>query len=56
VTSYITKEISKPDSVQTCIVHRLRHSLDFVSYKDRKAVAASAKGLLPRQRRGQRRS
>jgi putative transposase len=27
--------------VQTCIVHLLRHSLDFVSYKDRKAVAAA---------------
>ncbi|WP_281407141.1 transposase, partial [Methylobacterium sp. WL64] len=26
--------------VQTCIVHLLRHSLDFVSYKDRKLVAA----------------
>src|SRR6201995_4089432 len=25
--------------VQTCIVHLLRHSLDFVSYKDRKLVA-----------------
>src|ERR1700748_2880747 len=27
--------------VQTCIVHLLRHSLDFVSWKDRKPVAAS---------------
>ena len=33
-----------PDAtVQTCIVHLLRHSLDFVSYKDRKAVAAALK-------------
>jgi len=31
-------------TVQTCIVHLLRHSLDFVSYKDRKAVAAALKG------------
>jgi putative transposase len=31
--------------VQTCIVHLLRHSLDFVSYKDRKAVAAALKGI-----------
>jgi putative transposase len=29
--------------VQTCIVHLLRHSLDFVAYKDRKAVAAALK-------------
>ncbi len=32
-------------TVQTCIVHLLRHSLDFVSYKDRKAVAATLKGV-----------
>jgi putative transposase len=33
-----------PDAqVQTCVVHLLRHSLDFVSYKDRKAVAAALK-------------
>ena len=31
--------------VQTCIVHLLRHSLDFVSYKDRKAVAAALKAI-----------
>jgi len=31
--------------VQTCIVHLLRHSLDFVSYKDRKAVAAALKDI-----------
>src|ERR671926_990879 len=29
--------------VQTCIVHLLRHSLAFVAYKDRKAVAAALK-------------
>lgn len=29
--------------VQTCIVHLLRHSLDFVSYKDRKGVAVALK-------------
>ena len=31
--------------VQTCIVHLLRHSLDFVSYKDRKPVAAALKAI-----------
>ena len=31
--------------VQTCIVHLLRHSLDFVSWKDRKAVAAALKEI-----------
>jgi len=31
--------------VQTCIVHLLRHSLDFVSYKDRKPVDAALKGI-----------
>jgi putative transposase len=35
-----------PDAmVQTCIVHLLRHSLEFVSYKDRKAVAAALKDI-----------
>jgi len=29
--------------VQTCIVHLIRRSLDFVSYKDRRAVAAALK-------------
>ena len=33
--------------VQTCIVHLIRNSLDFVSYKDRKAVAGGAEGDLP---------
>jgi putative transposase len=31
--------------VQTCIVHLIRHSLAFVSYKDRKTVAAALKGI-----------
>src|ERR1700730_8255750 len=31
--------------VQTCIVHLIRNSLDFVSYKDRKAVAAPPKQI-----------
>ena len=31
--------------VQTCIVHLIRHSLAFVSYKDRKAVAAALKEI-----------
>ena len=34
-----------PATVQTCIVHLLRHSLDFVSWKDRKPVAAALKGI-----------
>ena len=32
-------------TVQTCIVHLMRHSLDFVSYKDRKPVAAALKDI-----------
>src|SRR5690606_22462026 len=31
--------------VQTCIVHLLRHSMNFASYKDRKAVAKALKGI-----------
>ena len=31
--------------VQTCIVHVLRNSLNFVSYKDRKPVAAALKDI-----------
>jgi putative transposase len=31
--------------VQTCIVHLLRHSLDFVSWKDRRPVAAALKEI-----------
>jgi putative transposase len=31
--------------IQTCIVHLIRNALDFVSYKDRKAVAAALKGI-----------
>jgi putative transposase len=31
--------------VQTCIVHLIRNSLDLVSYKDRKAVAAALKEI-----------
>jgi len=32
-------------TVQTCIVHLLRTSLDFVSYKDRKSVASALKDI-----------
>jgi putative transposase len=32
-------------TVQTCIVHLLRHSLNFVSWKDRKPVAAALKDI-----------
>jgi putative transposase len=31
--------------VQTCVVHLIRHSLAFVSYKDRKTVAAALKEI-----------
>ena len=31
--------------VQTCIVHMIRHSLDFVSWKDRKPVVAALKEI-----------
>ena len=31
--------------VQTCVVHLIRHSLAFVSYKDRRAVAAALKQI-----------
>jgi len=31
--------------VQTCIVHLLRQSLDFVSYKDRKPIATALKEI-----------
>src|SRR5262249_38246261 len=37
-------------TVQTCIVHLLRHSLDFVSWKDRKPVAAALKEIWSRRR------
>ena len=39
-------------TVQTCIVHLLRHSLNFVSYKDRKPVAAALKASIGRRRDG----
>jgi putative transposase len=32
-------------TVQTCIVHLSRHCLDFISYKDRKTVAAALMGV-----------
>src|SRR5208283_2730006 len=31
--------------VQTCVVHLIRNSLDFVSYKDRKPVATALKQI-----------
>jgi putative transposase len=35
-----------PDAVvQTCIVHLLRNAMDFVSWKDRKPLAAALKGI-----------
>jgi putative transposase len=32
-------------TIQTCIVHLIRNSLDFVSYKDRKSVAGALKAV-----------
>jgi putative transposase len=32
-------------TIQTCIVHLLRHSLDFVTWKDRRPVAAALKAI-----------
>jgi transposase-like protein len=32
-------------TVQTCIVHLVRHSLNFCSWKDRKAVAAKLRDV-----------
>jgi len=32
-------------TIQTCIVHLLRHSLHFATWKDRKSVAAALKGI-----------
>lgn len=37
--------------VQTCIVHLIRHSLEFVSWKDRKTVMPALRAIYPRQRR-----
>lgn len=37
---------SSPDAiVQTCIVHLLRNSMDFVSWKDRKNLSSAMKGI-----------
>ena len=41
--------------VQTCIVHLIRHSLEFVSWKDRKADRRRTADDLPRQGRRSRR-
>ena len=35
--------------LQTCIVYLLRHSLDFVSWKDRKPVAAALRVRIPEE-------
>ena len=37
--------------VQTCIVHLIRNSLAFVSWKDRKALLPAIKAILPRRKR-----
>lgn len=38
-------------TVQTCIVHLMRNSLDFASWKDRRSVAAALKGSIGHRRR-----
>jgi putative transposase len=41
--------------VQTCIVHLIRHSMDFASWKDRKGLAGALKRSIgSKHRRGQR--
>jgi putative transposase len=32
-------------TLQTCIVHLIRHSLEFVSYRDRRSLASALKGI-----------
>ncbi len=41
-----------PTIVQTCIVHLIRNSMDFASWKDRKPIAAELKAILPGDGRG----
>ena len=37
-----------PDTVvQTCIVHLIRHSIEFASWKDCKAIAGELRTILP---------
>ena len=36
--------------VQTCVVHLIRHSMDFASWKDRKSLAQALRNDLPRGR------
>src|SRR5262249_62309205 len=40
-----TDSVSPRPTVQTCAVHLVRHSLSFVSHKERKAVAADLKTI-----------
>ena len=39
-------------TVQTCIVHLVRHSLEFVSWKDRKTVMPALKAIYRAQEAG----
>ena len=44
-----------PDTVvQTCIVHLIRYSMQFASWKERKPIAAGAEADLPRRERRRR--
>jgi putative transposase len=44
-TEKINGEITAQTVVQTCIVHLIRNSMDFASWKDRKSVAAELKAV-----------
>ena len=43
--SIFTEMSCKREAVHICIVHLLRHSMNFASYKDRKAVAVALKAV-----------
>jgi putative transposase len=44
--------ITTPTIVPTCIVHRIRNSLAFVSWKDRRAIMPSLKAIDPAEAAG----
>ena len=39
-------------TLQTCIVHLIRNSLDYASWKDRRSLAAALTHLYGTERRG----
>src|ERR1700722_7204852 len=40
-----SRRLFPPTIVQTCIVHLIRNSMDFASWKDRKPIAAELKAI-----------